>query len=437
VRLQNFKPIYYLGNKADFANSIRAALDSVDPQRGRVGEVFAGTGAVSVAVSSERSVLASDVQEYSRVLCSAQLAKPKVSEGLKNDVLKMVRGEFLDTLQASLEPLIQWEEESIGSGDPERMAQLLEAPPLVTGATSPTEGEFSRSAAESIRRMQNEGLWTAPDTTVSRLFGGTYFSYRQAAILDSALKVANAQGPGLRDFFVAVALSTASSLVNTVGKQFAQPLRPRNKSGELKSGFDRTVRKDRSIDALRTYEIWLNKYLTIGTANGTAIVLRGEFDEVLQSRGSQLSVVYADPPYTRDHYSRFYHVLETMCLRDDPEFSVVTKGGERQISRGLYRAERHQSEFCVRSQAPGAFERLFRRCREHDLPLVISYSPHESGDGTHPRVVSQEQIVSLARSIYKRVEVSVIDGSTHNVLNSTAHRLKDRGHAEILVSCFR
>ena len=33
--------------------------------------------------------------------------------------------------------------------------------------------------------------------------------------------------------------------------------------------------------------------------------------------------VYADPPYTRDHYSRFYHVLETLALRDDPRFRLT------------------------------------------------------------------------------------------------------------------
>jgi hypothetical protein len=435
--LQQFKPIYYLGNKADFSSSIRAALDSVDPQRGRVGEVFAGTGAISVAVSRERSVLASDVQEYSRVLCAAQLARPRISERFASEVLDQVRGRFLNLLQATLRPLIDWEEASIASEDAERMALLLEAPPLAARSRTTASGEFERSAAEATRRLHCEGLWQAPDTTVSRLFGGTYFSYRQASVLDSALHVAHAHDAELRDLLVAVALSTASSLVNTVGKQFAQPLRPRKKSGELKAGFDRTVRKDRSIDALRTYELWLHKYLGIPDGNGRAVVLRGKFDDVLTSHGSGLSVVYADPPYTRDHYSRFYHVLETMCLRDDPQFSVVTKGGEKQISRGLYRAERHQSEFCVRSQAPAAFERLFRMCRERDLPLVLSYSPHESGDGTHPRVVGQEQVVSIAQSIYRRVEVDVINGSSHNVLNSTALRLKDRGHAEILVRCYR
>jgi adenine-specific DNA methylase len=147
-------------------------------------------------------------------------------------------------------------------------------------------------------------------------------------------------------------------------------------------------------------------------------------------------VLYADPPYTRDHYSRFYHVLETMCLRDDPPISRVTKGGSRAVSRGSYREDRHQSPFCIRSAAPAAFEALFAAARRRDLPLALSYSPHEAGDGTHPRVVSSIQIIEIARSYYERVECMVIDGAAHNKLNRGDLKLKTREHAEILVKCF-
>ena len=72
--------------------------------------------------------------------------------------------------------------------------------------------------------------------------------------------------------------------------------------------------------------------------------------------------MYADPPYTRDHYSRYYHVLETMSLRDNPEVSMtmIRAGGSPRVSRGVYRADRYQSPFCIKSQAAGAFEELCR-----------------------------------------------------------------------------
>jgi adenine-specific DNA-methyltransferase len=129
--------------------------------------------------------------------------------------------------------------------------------------------------------------------------------------------------------------------------------------------------------------------------------------------------------------------LETMCLRDNPSVSRVVKNGATLVSRGLYREDRHQSPFCIRSTAPAAFEALFKSARQRDVPLVLSYSPHEADDGTHPRVVSMSLVVELARAQFKRVDVTAIEGSVHNNLNREGLKLKAREHAEILLKCFR
>lgn len=411
-------------------------MDFVDPKKGRIGDLFAGTGAVSGSVISEREVLTSDVQEYSRVLCSALLNPALEAAGLRTTILTALQGEYLQKLLWCLEPLVRWEQSCLDSGAAEVIAQLLEAPSLAARSGQTPVADYEDAAETATHRLKSNNLWDSPDSTVSRLFGGVYFSYPQAALLDAALKIANELDLIFRDSVIAVALSTASSIVNTVGKHFAQPIRPRAKTGEVKQGFTKAVLRDRAIDPHQAFEIWLDRYASLAKSRKGALVLRNDFETVLQEHGSELSVIYADPPYTRDHYSRFYHVLETMCLRDNPEFSTVTKSGETTVSRGLYRSNRFQSDFCVRSLAPGAFDRLFKLASERELPLVLSYSPHESGDGTHPRVVSQDQIISLAQKYYPRVKASPIDGSTHNIMNSKALRLKDRAHAEILVQCY-
>jgi serine protease Do len=104
----------------------------------------------------------------------------------------------------------------------------------------------------------------------------------------------------------------------------------------------------------------------------------------LLSTPPAVSVVYADPPYTRDHYSRFYHVLETMARGDDPQVSLVRSGGRTSLSRGIYRRDRHQSPFCIRSEVAGAFTTLFRSTRVRDLPLSLSYSPSPNGTPSRP-----------------------------------------------------
>ena len=444
VQADPFRPIYYLGCKNSFTSAIQAAINDVDPSGGRLIDLFAGTGSVGAALGGRREVTTVDVQEYSRVLCSAVLCPSGISQAeITQIVAHAVADETTKQALWCLQPLIDHERECISAaamGDFSELVELLESPPLAVYAVPEFDAPSTRlgdATREVLNRFYRAGLWQAAETTVSRYFGGLYFSFTQAAMLDAFLSVAHSSDEQRRDTLAAAALGTASQLVNTVGKQFAQPIQPKNKSGAVKPGLMKVVQRDRSLNALELYQTWLGRYAALPRAIGQPQALRQDYLAAIEQNASNCSVIYADPPYTRDHYSRFYHVLETMCLRDNPTISKVMKDGKRVPSRGAYREDRYQSEFCIRSTAPAAFDRLFKTTREHDLPLVLSYSPHETGDGTHPRVVSMNQIVELARTHYDRVEVSVVEGVTHNKLNSSKLKLKARDHAEILLKCFR
>ena len=65
-----------------------------------------------------------------------------------------------------------------------------------------------------------------------------------------------------------------------------------------------------------------------------------------------------------------------------PDVSATFLSGP--TSRGLYRTDRHQSPFCIKSTAPGAFAELFAGAR--GLPMLLSYSPFVK-DG-HPRMMT-------------------------------------------------
>lgn len=442
MKISNFRPIYYLGSKLSFVSAIEAAVNDVSPGNGRVCDLFSGSGVVGAALSASRPVTAVDIQEYSRVLSSALLLPPSVEQGeYQNLVREISESPILAVIRECVKPLITYESDCIAlatHGSSIELVNILEGAPLAVfadsyGTVSSRLDDLKRLVVE---RLMNEGVWESRNTTVLRYFGGIYFSYYQAIVLDAILSRADMAADELKDTLKAAALSTASTLVNTVGKQFAQPIRPRNKDGSIKLSVDRMVQRDRSLDTLEIYGSWLSRYATLPQPTTLSQSLQVDYCEALMSHGSTFSVVYADPPYTRDHYSRFYHVLETMCLRDNPAVSKVVKSGKLEWSRGVYREDRHQSAFCIRSTAPEAFESLFRMTRQHDLPLVLSYSPHEKGDGTHPRVVSTSQIMEIAHSFYKKVELVEVDGIVHNQLNRNDLKLKKRDQAEILVKCF-
>jgi adenine-specific DNA methylase len=146
-------------------------------------------------------------------------------------------------------------------------------------------------------------------------------------------------------------------------------------------------------------------------------------------------VVYADPPYTRDHYSRFYHVLETICLGDHPKLSRSNLNGGQMVSRGAYREDRHQSPFCIRSQAPSAFDELFKLVADRRANMVLSYSPQAEGDRVHPRVMRLEGILAIAKKYFRSIEIQRSEMVAHSKLNRTDLHLDTPDIAEVLVVC--
>src|SRR5688572_13023634 len=75
-----WRPIHYLGSKLRLTESIRELIDRIDPTGGAICDLFAGSGTVSFALSHSRCIVSADIQEYSRVICTALLKPVMVSE---------------------------------------------------------------------------------------------------------------------------------------------------------------------------------------------------------------------------------------------------------------------------------------------------------------------------------------------------------------------
>jgi adenine-specific DNA-methyltransferase len=82
-----------------------------------------------------------------------------------------------------------------------------------------------------------------------------------------------------------------------------------------------------------------------------------------QLTGGTPAIFYADPPYSKEHYSRFYHVLETLERYDYPEA----------IGAGRYRPDRFHSDFAVGSRVGEASEKLFSGIAAVEGILLFSY----------------------------------------------------------------
>jgi adenine-specific DNA-methyltransferase len=115
------------------------------------------------------------------------------------------------------------------------------------------------------------------------------------------------------------------------------------------------------------------------------------------------AVIYADPPYTTDHYSRYYHLLDTLLLYDYPEPS----------GKGQYRSDRFASNFSVRTKVREEFQKLVSEAAKLGVDLVINYP--ENGVLDNPK----QSLLSLLREFFCHAEVAAEIPHQHSTLGAS------------------
>lgn len=440
-QLKPFRPIHYLGSKLRILDFIKDTIDVIDPTNSRVCDLFAGSGTVSQYLGKYRPVTAVDIQEYSRVITSAAILPLKMNFQAEQVVTQCMNSEHFKKLSWCLEPMIEFENKSVDkalSGDILSLCELVEKGSIIGFEEKLSEissTELVEALNETSDRLKQVEYIYGPEALVVRYFGGLYFSYEQSVQLDTLLEYASLIDNSDKDILVAAILSTASEIVNTVGKQFAQPLKTFNSDGTPKKNIVNKIVKDRKINVLETFMEKLQGYISLEKSHFDHHVYKMDSLDALDILNNDVKVVYADPPYTRYHYSRYYHVLETICLRDNPTISKTFVNGQEKLSRGIYREDRHQSPFSIKSKADEAFNKLFRKVKELDASLVLSYSPYDDTKKSTPRIQTIGELEQLGRKYFGNVEVISAGQFSHSKLNNTNTNFDISYEAEILIVC--
>lgn len=432
-----FRAIQYLGSKQRLARSIAEVIGESVGEGERVGDLFAGTGVVSSILAESRPVTAVDVQSYSSLIVRAVLTCSAADfEGALSDSFWDEVSGKLSLLRRATKALLAFEEEALAKavdGHPERLIEMIEHGSIAAHRQRQDDISIGPIAEclEKAGRALAASDFSPADTTALTYFGGPYFSYSQAMELDVVGAVARARLKNPTGAEAAL-LSTASEIVNTVGKQFAQPMKLRKGDGSVQPLLLSRAIADRRRSVETTFRTWVSRWAE--RCLGSRYEHRVECEDVLSflERDESCAAYYADPPYTIDHYSRFYHVLETLVRRDAPMLDEMNKLGRRTVMRGVYRAGRYQSSFCIPSEAPAAFETLFALASRRRVPLILSYSPFDEGSGARARVLTMEQLLQLGAKHYKRcVPIELLEHS-HRKLNARLSNMHIRPDAERL-----
>jgi adenine-specific DNA methylase len=325
-------------------------------------DLFAGTGVVGARLAPHARVVATDVQAYASTLAGARLRPaPGLTAALDRVVARAA---------VAREELCA------------RYGELLDAEQRwLTGPRDAATLQAYRGWAEAEARTHEPELEGAlrdgagfPPCLLTAYYRNVYFGVRQAIELDALRWAVEAEEePDTRRALLAALLYSASRSTSATA-HFAQP-RALGRISEVRALLAR-----RSIDVAGLFRERVGEiaHRQAGRAAGGALAHAHEARRVachalMDGWGTaRLDVVYADPPYTADHYSRFYHVLETLVRYDYPW--LARRGGELLKGRYPVAGRRHQSPFSHASTVADAFRSVCRFAASRGAALVWSYA---------------------------------------------------------------
>jgi adenine-specific DNA-methyltransferase len=400
-----WRPVQYLGNKQRALPAIRAAVDELTGGRpADVADAFSGSGVVTQALAlGGHRVRSVDASPAACVLARAATGTGRSSgeplAAALPRLLELTHEEYARRAAPWARHLAA-EHAALAAGDAGSLVAAEGAFPQVwreSAACTPVSAVLTgwRAAAGGSARY--------PDGFLAAVFAGTYLSLRQCLVLEAFLFSAHAtHAAGAVDDWAldaarALAMHAASAAAFSAGKHFAQP-------HMLAAGKDLTFHRrrllaDRAVDPERRILEGAPRLEAVARAVAVpAAVLCGPV-EGAATAWAGARVVYADPPYTAQQYSRFYHVLD-LIASGLPERLQPTRTGA--ATRGLYPVGRFLSDFCRVRRAPDALEVFVRAVRDAGAHLVLSYSASATGDTGNARVIPLATVTDIVAGAYGR-----------------------------------
>jgi adenine-specific DNA methylase len=384
----------YMGNKEKMLPVLGNILSFHSKNAGCIADPFCGSAAVSwfLAETTDKKIISGDIQSFAVARARAVVERAEVIE--PNAVLsswftsarKVVDGvasHFPNNLK-SIEPDMT---------DPAHIKRIV------------TESRKFCQKVLPVVFQDFEGAWP-----ISKAYGGYYFSPIQALVFDS-LRQTLPRDSAKRKIALA-ALVEASGKAAAAPGHTAQPFQPTESSAKY------------------IIEAWLRDPWSLVKSSVTNIAGRsanaagrgivGDFTKVI----SQLKagdLVFADPPYSSVHYSRFYHVLETITRG----IEFVPEGRGRYPTLG----DRPSSAFSKKSEACAAANKLLESCAKKNLLLVLTFPTGKTSNG-----LKADDFVEMGKSIFSKIQIEEVQTDFSTLGGNKKHRAARKSCGESIIS---
>ena len=337
---------HYMGAKRELSPFLLEGFSSAIGPDGAVVDLMCGSGVIAGAAARFWRTYASDSQDFCRKLALVQgggFSRASAESVLKT-LLSKAR-EHSESLCSPLEADLSLEDELFHSDLTEnlrdRYARFIDEFPLYPAIGS---DRWSPSREVGLRRCAH-GL--TPSVLFTSYFANIYFGLRQCVEIDSLRHaIEDLADPTARDWALGALVASVSRLATTYAGHFAQPLVRRWDEVSLNE-LSRIIEK-RSLSVFHEFSVRMMNLAQESESVRHRVELvpgpwRRAIEHLLTSQLPPEVLVYVDPPYRREEYSRYYHVLETLVTYDYP--SVTGRGRAPVKGSG----GRFASEFFTRS----------------------------------------------------------------------------------------
>lgn len=435
---QVFRPIQYLGSKLRSLDTIVQAVNNIQLDSRYILDLFAGTTVVSQALAiNQNNVIANDSLAFCKEFGLALLGvgKPDIFDEIHE--IEYIEQYFNshNEINSLFEPWIKLEKEALETKDFQNLKVVSEKLPQLWRASN------ASSRILTFFHSLKESTFGPVKPVVSTIYAGTYFGITQAIEIDlirSAIEQLSLEKKidrWKRAALLTALLSSVSECVSSAGKHFAQPFIHEGKTNSL--NMKKRFIADRTLEV---FAIFREKIKTIKeVANKTSnnhFALHSTMESLIQLEkklpDKKIGLIYADPPYTAQQYSRFYHIPETIVMNKIP--NLLAQNGKP--TRGLYPADRYKSRFCSKRQAPEAFRDLIRFAKLYGASLLISYSGSKSGFTGNERSIGLDSLIDTCKTFANPRDLKIIElNHEYRQLNKISSSIVERSDAEYLIFC--
>lgn len=353
----------YMGSKREIIDFIEESIIELNVESKWLCDLFAGSSIVAGSLNYKFNIHANDIQTYSGILAKTYLSN-----------LGSIKLTCLDEIEDKVGKLVK---------------QLYAKYPELIFSY---KNHFDLESFALIEKEQQKLIdkdFEIGFHLFTKYYSGTYWSFDQCVWIDSLRAVAEQYNGKPEYYAILSSLIFAMSYTSQSTGHYAQYRDPLTSSSMT------------DILSYREREIWpyfekkFLELISIPYYNSQKFKVTSlDYLDCLRIIEDN-SVVYADPPYQSVHYSRFYHVLETLVKYDYPKVEY----------KGRYREDRHQSPFCKKTTVNKAFENLFEGVFLKKSHLVLSYS--DTG------MITLDEINFIANKIFSKKYTSWVKAKDH------------------------